>query len=377
MSRLLLILAVVTPTVLGCRSQTPGQDPFFGRTTVPPPPTGAASARVVDPYYAAPRLGQTGAPVPPGYVDTTIPPPPTVTLPASPSWRTASATSSQSGGPGSPGGSGGSFFGSVPSAPAQTIGAPSASAVASSSPSVIRIAEPSGGMTGRGARGDPFPTAVAGSSPRAPEAGASATLSPSSSLADASSLQPAGTRVIEPLGSTPRPSFASGFSPSGVSGAPGVETPIRAVPIDIMDLPPAGASAPSASLTQPAGYRLVSGAPGDGAESVAGVVPAAGEVAASSGARGGYGYDPEYRWLRGRLEYSQIDRRWKLRYIPIDGRTDSHGGSVFLPESALPPGCERGDFVEARGRLGQADSQGGFAPEYVATEVIPLGRAAR
>jgi len=144
-----------------------------------------------------------------------------------------------------------------------------------------------------------------------------------------------------------------------------------------MDLPPAGASAGSAGTTPAGQYRLVSGAPSDGAESGPGVVAAGGEVSASSELRGGYGYDPEYRWLRGRLEYSQIDRRWKLRYIPIDGRTDSFGGSVFLPETALPPGCERGDFVEARGRLGATEGQGGFAPEYVATEVIPLGRSAR
>lgn len=41
----------------GCKSQTPTVDPFFGRTTVPPPPTGSIPGQSADPYYrSAPGL---------------------------------------------------------------------------------------------------------------------------------------------------------------------------------------------------------------------------------------------------------------------------------------------------------------------------------
>ncbi len=85
-----------------------------------------------------------------------------------------------------------------------------------------------------------------------------------------------------------------------------------------------------------------------------------------------YGHDPDYKFLRGKLEYSQIDRRWKLRYIPIDGRTDRYGGSVVLPDTSLLSGCERGDFIEVRGQIGRHDPKKGFAPTYQADEVKRL-----
>lgn len=83
--------------------------------------------------------------------------------------------------------------------------------------------------------------------------------------------------------------------------------------------------------------------------------------ASSSGGR--YGYDPEYRWLQGQLEYSQIDRSWKLRYIPIDGHTDRFGGSVVLDAPSLDD-YQPGDFVTVEGAVAGGTSAGGFAPLY-------------
>ncbi len=87
--------------------------------------------------------------------------------------------------------------------------------------------------------------------------------------------------------------------------------------------------------------------------------------------RASYGHDPGYAWLKGRLEYSNIDRRWKLRYIPIDGQTDSHGGSVMLSESSLLAGFASGDFIAVQGALGGRTSNA-FAPEYELTRVKRL-----
>jgi hypothetical protein len=153
---------------------------------------------------------------------------------------------------------------------------------------------------------------------------------------------------------------------------------------EITDLPKAGSVTSAArpgSVPRGNGFRLVSGT--EGSNDSAGVTTAAGFSAATSDrtsageftSRKNYGHDPEYRWLRGKLEYSQIDRRWKLRYIPVHGATDQYGGSVVLPEAKVLSGCERGDFVEVRGQLGRTTSNSGYAPTYEVAEVKRLGPA--
>jgi hypothetical protein len=78
-----------------------------------------------------------------------------------------------------------------------------------------------------------------------------------------------------------------------------------------------------------------------------------------------YAYDPDYRWLRGRLEHSQANGAWKLRYIPIDGTTDRFGGSVELDGDASLAGYRTGEFVTVEGTLDSASPHAGrFAPLY-------------
>ena len=55
----LFLLILVATSLAGCKSQTTVTDPFFGRTTIPPPPTGSVSGRPADPCYQPPPLGQT------------------------------------------------------------------------------------------------------------------------------------------------------------------------------------------------------------------------------------------------------------------------------------------------------------------------------
>ena len=62
-----------------------------------------------------------------------------------------------------------------------------------------------------------------------------------------------------------------------------------------------------------------------------------------------YGYDPDYKALRGKLEYSVASRRWKLIYMPPDGAIDEFGGSVVLPDASQLAGFEAGDFVTVSG----------------------------
>jgi len=66
------VIVCIILAATSCRHQNPpGVDPFFGRTTVPPPPTGAASPQATDPYYRDPPA----FPSPSSGAGTTLPPP--------------------------------------------------------------------------------------------------------------------------------------------------------------------------------------------------------------------------------------------------------------------------------------------------------------
>jgi hypothetical protein len=93
------------------------------------------------------------------------------------------------------------------------------------------------------------------------------------------------------------------------------------------------------------------------------IQPAGGS--SSRGSRSRYAYDPGYAWLQGRLEFSPATKRWKLRYIPLDGATDEHGGSVMLDDSPQLAQFRHGDFVRMEGRLGERGVDTTvFAPSY-------------
>ena len=175
-------------------------------------------------------------------------------------------------------------------------------------------------------------------------------------------------RTIQPGPRAPAGPAAAGLATQR-PGSAGNE-PRRFAPsgqtINIMDLPEPGSSR---------GVRSAS----NGAQGAIRLVSATEEIRSTPGdsfaPRAQFSHDPDYRRLRGRLEYSDIDRKWKLRYIPIDGTTDEFGGSVVLPDASLLSGYERGQFVEVRGTLGAApeDEDRGYAPEYQVRELKLLG----
>ncbi len=87
-------------------------------------------------------------------------------------------------------------------------------------------------------------------------------------------------------------------------------------------------------------------------------------------AAGRFGYEPQYQWLRGQLQYSQATNQWKLRYIPIQGNMDQFGGSVLLANPHLLGNLRPGDYVLIRGRLqAQETDVRSFAPVYTISVV--------
>lgn len=77
--RWFFVAMVVGLSAAGCKSQAPVCDPFFGRTTIPPPPTGSVTGRPADPNYQPPPLAP-GASLAPSALA-----PPTVQMPCQPS----------------------------------------------------------------------------------------------------------------------------------------------------------------------------------------------------------------------------------------------------------------------------------------------------
>ncbi len=146
--------------------------------------------------------------------------------------------------------------------------------------------------------------------------------------------------------------------------------------MDLMDLPPAGTSGSTkprfidGNVRQAVATEEVSSST-EGGRSVESK-----KVASQSSLdRARYGYDPQYKWLKGKLEYSQRDRRWKLRYIPISGETDDYGGSVVLDDESRLSGYERGDFIKVHGQIGRAaEEEKGFAPDFQISRVVPVDR---
>jgi len=86
-----------------------------------------------------------------------------------------------------------------------------------------------------------------------------------------------------------------------------------------------------------------------------------------------YGFDPNYAWLHGKLEYSQVQSQWKLRYIALNGETDKYGGSVVLVGDAPLAAHKPGEFVSVSGAIAeQAGGQEGFAPTYRVDQIVKL-----
>ncbi|MBL9123022.1 MAG: hypothetical protein JNG90_05280, partial [Planctomycetaceae bacterium] len=314
------------------------ENPFLGRTTVPPPGTAvpgtlpgaydpnAATAPLFNPNTSAP------AAAPPA---TLTPGAPAGTPPGTlPQYEPA----------------GGFDFrqSQVPAAGATQFGTPAAPlnpAPPAYQPGVI--SSPSQARWGQ-------PAAANNPSPLA--SGVAQHDSSTGPLSQASAVLPMDRRTAAPANSA---FVGEGEAATSSAGAaprltePGL-LPDTSGAVDIMSLPPAGgakAAATAGTTVERTSYLR-------GATATSPATPAAPTVDPAN-----FGHDANYAQLKGRLEYSNISRQWKLRYIPIDGQTDEHGGSVILPDSSLLVGFASGDYVTVQGTLGNRRA-GGFAPEY-------------
>ncbi len=323
MKRFALLLVVLT--LCGCRGQSPpAGDPFLmGPTRVPPPGTGAVSGRPADPY---------GQPMPH----------PAVPVPALRQQPPLGNTVP-------------SHITPQPSLP--RLGFTSNAPPENNRPEPRQMAGSFGfeshdrsGWTSR----VPPPSFTALQSNRPPATQAT----PISQSSDPPEKRVPVVRMLQP-----RPT-ATRKETQKFNASPAVPTGSK--PVDIMDLPKARQSGTSSAQAD-SGFRLVSATEEIG--------PAEAEFTEGSTSR--YAHDPQYGRLRGQLEYSRIEGHWKLRYIPVDGETDKHGGSVVVSDPSVLAGYERGDFVEVRGHLGDRRTKKGYAPTYEVAQIKRLDRPQR
>lgn len=344
MVRLAALFAVLA-TLAGCRSSSQTfENPFLGRTTVAPPGTAvpgtlpgaydpsAPTAPPFDPNAAAPTAAPPATLVPAGAA-------PAGAAPAGlPQYEPA----------------GGFNYRQTQAAPPVTTQYGAPGAVAAPPPPAFQpqvITSPSGARWGS-------PSAATAVSPIA--AGVAQHDSSTGQLSQASAVLPTDRRTAAPANAAFARDSAdsSGAASSGQGLAEPGRLPVDENSVDIMALPPASAAKQA-------------NRPNSGVERTSYLRAADPAKPTRPANHASYGHDPDYAWLKGRLEYSNIDRRWKLRYIPIDGETDSHGGSVVLADSELLTGFASGDFIAVQGKLGGRSSTA-FAPDYEVTRIKRL-----
>ncbi len=325
-----LVLLLAPLLAAGCHNASQATDPFLPRTTVPPPATGAAvGGATAAPYYPGPA-GGTAAP------------------PASNNFY--------------PPGDNYNYPSGVPGA-APASGPPSPRAT-DNWPMTRRNNGDKQSSTSNAAEA----ATVAIHSPR--DSGASE----QKSEVTLASAETESSHPSRPSGGTNEVKIVRVVAPAGGSGSDAVashDEPNRAEPrrlppsdeaIDIMDLPPARkSSSPQASRR----IALASH------QEPASIPESSAPGGASPEQAGRYAYAPDYRWLKGQLEYSLVDHTWKLRYIPIDGDTDAYGGSVVL-EGSVPAEFQAGEFVTIYGSLSGDAAAGHFAPKYRLDSITPL-----
>jgi hypothetical protein len=332
-----LALVFAAMLVAGCRAPNGSMDPFLGRQTVPPPGTGVASSPPGNAYYQAPRSSTvTPGPAPAG--DGRF-------VPSDGAYN---------------------YGGSAAARPATTPAAAQPARLGNTASNATASRLNAGGAPVRS-------LTPADRAPTNPGSRLQNASPPGSFQVNNNPGLPA-TTASRRLGTTPPSSM-----PRPIDNAPAT---------DINDLPrrssrsgsssdPASSSGstngfrPAGSTSKRVSYERQSDESDEEGNQMTLRTPRR-ETLTRASSTGDYSHAPDYQWVKGRLEYSRIDDRWKLRYIPINGDTDEYGGSVVLLGSRMMEGYKPGELVTAYGTVDASESaeSRGFAPPYRLDRIV-------
>ena len=233
-----VILILVGLLMAGCKSQPPMADPFFGRTTIPPPPTGSSTGRVAEPSYQAPPFVQASPQSPSSIA------PPFVQMPGPVPSGVATSPPQNGSPPGiTPVVSTPRPTSTIPGAAPATRPAPIASPVGTASP----YAPPGGTFNYRG-------TSTQGSAPLVPTQPEMRTAPPSTfGVSTSRTIGPSDDRTPRPVDDTLTDGGAGGRKPIIQTIQPRARDDAASRRIDISDLPKADDTGAQVRLIQPVG----------------------------------------------------------------------------------------------------------------------------
>ncbi|NOZ38674.1 MAG: hypothetical protein GXP24_00430 [Planctomycetes bacterium] len=80
-----------------------------------------------------------------------------------------------------------------------------------------------------------------------------------------------------------------------------------------------------------------------------------------------FGFDPQYGWLRGQLQYASETGQWSMKYLPSQGNVDALGGNLPIANPQVLGDLQPGDYVQLRGRVEQGQFNG--SPSYTVSVV--------
>jgi hypothetical protein len=86
-----------------------------------------------------------------------------------------------------------------------------------------------------------------------------------------------------------------------------------------------------------------------------------------------FGHAPDYTWLAGEVQYSSINKRWRLRYASVD-EDDVYGGSVTLSADSPLDGLKDGMLIRVQGEL-ESPGEKRIAPPYRAANYHALNQS--
>ena len=350
--------AIVAMSLLsGCRSPAPPNDPFLYRSTVPPPGTIVPPAAGT-PYYSAPAA-VPGAAAPAGIAPV---------APITPAPAPLAPAPAPTGPPSKYSPPGGFNYQSSLGPPAALPAITAAPVSASAAPPIDSTVVAAGSwQSPKDVRSDgssaaqpdtqqpitkprPDPSIVRIVEPTKP-AVASGTDAAALSNVRIDAAQPAAAQpatlpsmvsTIPVAASIPTP---TGPAATQTAGPPAIQ--------ELTDLPAVGTTSQDAAKSSASPPQQRSPATDRSAPTN---IPA--EQPGTT-----YGYDPDYKTLRGKLEYSAATGRWKLIYLPPEGPIDEYGGTVVLPDPAQLNGFEAGQFVTAQGTF-TPPASGSGAPMF-------------
>jgi hypothetical protein len=127
---------------------------------------------------------------------------------------------------------------------------------------------------------------------------------------------------------------------------------------------------PQATLGEPARLDFQSPIVLTGADdrSAGGATAASGQ--STSGGSGGY--DPNYNWFQGRLEYVESDQAWHLTYDDAPVATDQLGGDITLSSDVKLEPQHNGRLVRVSGKFDDTKLDRLQKPVFRVSQIDPL-----